>query len=158
MIIFKKNDGNPTQEQPQCPAITKIDDVTGRIRRASFRQGIALRVGAPGAGSVARSALRHGGVLRGSFRKYPAQTKSHTKVDESQHDKMKRATTSTGATAGHDQRGVTAIAQPREECVIPCANPQLLGVQRDMARVAVGNAAPSPKPNARRSAKSETNP
>ena len=45
------------------------------------------------------------------------------------------------------------------ECVIPCANPQLpAGVQLDIARVAVGNAAPSPKPNARRSANSETNP
>ena len=47
----------------------------------------------------------------------------------------------------------------QKECVIPCAKPQLpTGVQLDIARVAVGNAAPSPNPKARRSANSDTNP
>ena len=44
--------------------------------------------------------------------------------------------------------GVRALPRRALECVIPCANPRLpSGVQSDMARVAVGNVAPSPNPS-----------
>src|SRR5712664_1783863 len=70
---------------------------------------------------------------------------------EARHD----TNTSSAAIRG----GVSAFPMRPKECVIPCAKPQLrAGVQLDMARVAVGNAAPSPKPNARRNANNETNP
>src|SRR3984957_12077024 len=55
--------------------------------------------------------------------------------------------------------GVSAFPIRLNECVMPCANPQLpAGVQLAIARVAVGNAAPSPKPKARRIANREANP
>src|SRR5579872_2480333 len=57
---------------------------------------------------------------------------------------------------------INAVAQfPRrdEVWVIPCANAQRdLGVHSDIARVAVGNAAPSPMPSATRERNSDSNP
>ena len=47
--------------------------------------------------------------------------------------------------------GVMAFPSREAECVMPCAQPQEdAGDQLAMARVAVGNAAPSPKPSRRR--------
>ena len=55
--------------------------------------------------------------------------------------------------------GVSAFPIRLNECVMPCAKPQRpTGVQIAMARVAVGNAAPSPNPNARRTPNSDANP
>jgi hypothetical protein len=49
--------------------------------------------------------------------------------------------------------GVTALPIRADEWVMPCAKPQLRsGIHTDMARVAVGNVAPSPTPNASRAA------
>ncbi len=55
--------------------------------------------------------------------------------------------------------GVSALPSLAAACVMPWANPQLrAGIQSAIARVAVGKAAPSPKPNASRTATSEANP
>ena len=55
--------------------------------------------------------------------------------------------------------GVSAFPIRAHECVIPCANPHFpAGVHVDIARVAVGNAGPSPNPRAIREAISEANP
>src|ERR1035438_5576434 len=62
--------------------------------------------------------------------------------------------------SSRDIRGrVSALPMRPKEWVMPCPKPQLrAGVQLDMARVAVGKAAPSLKPRPRRSKNNETNP
>jgi hypothetical protein len=55
--------------------------------------------------------------------------------------------------------GATALPMRDAACVVPCAKPRLsAGIQFDMARVAVGNVAPSPSPSNKRAMISDTNP
>ena len=55
--------------------------------------------------------------------------------------------------------GVMALPTLEKACVMPCANPRrLLAVQFDIARVAVGNVAPSPNPSSTRATTRETRP
>lgn len=55
--------------------------------------------------------------------------------------------------------GVIALPKRAKAWVMPCAQPRFVaGVQDASARVAVGNAAPSPKPSRMRAAKSEAKP
>src|ERR1700733_7908902 len=55
--------------------------------------------------------------------------------------------------------GVTVLPNREQACVIPWAQPRLTGaVQLDMARVAVGNVAPSPNPRKNRPTSNLTKP
>ena len=55
--------------------------------------------------------------------------------------------------------GVTALPMRAKACVMPCAKPRLpVGVQLDIARVAVGKVAPSPRPSRMRAMTIEISP
>src|ERR1700730_6099884 len=127
------------------------------MRRARGTQGIDRRAPAAGLGSFASSAAVIAGCCLGSLRKYRAQAKSQTQLNkprmtnEPRHDTNQSSVAISGC--------VKAFPMRENEWVIPCAKPQRsTGVQLDIARVAVGNAAPSPNPSARRNANSEANP
>src|ERR1700737_641515 len=130
--------------------------VTGSIRRAKRNQGILSRsLVRPGVelialiGNAARSAAVIAGCSRGSLRKNQNQMQSQNRLasptitNETRHETQIRSPAING--------GVNALPMRANECVIPCAEPHCpSGVQLAIARVAVGKAAPSPKPNARR--------
>ncbi len=97
------------------------------------------------------------GCSFGSSRKYQNQTKTQVRLTTPMMMKAARQLSSTisQATSG----GVTALPKRAKECVSPWAKPRRpAGVQYCMARVAVGNVAPSPKPSRTRHRKSETMP
>src|SRR3954464_2101504 len=117
--------------------------VTGKMRRPSGSHGMDRRAPVAAAGNVASCALVIAGWSLGSLRKYSAQAKSQTKLSDPRMTKEIRQ--ETNARSAAISGGVTAFPMRANECVIPCANPQRsTGVQLDIARVAVGKAAPSP--------------
>src|SRR5262249_43159385 len=102
------------------------------------------------AGNVASSSAVSGGAA-GTSRKYHIQTATHIKLttarimNDPRHD--------TSAIKAAISGGVMALPIRAAEWVMPWANPQLRsGIHTVMARVAVGNVAPSPTPSARRAA------
>src|SRR5579864_92375 len=115
------------------------------------------RAPAAGLGSFVSSAAVIAGCSLGSLRKYSAQAKSQTKLNMPRMTNEPRQDTNTSSPA--IRGGVRAFPMRENEWVMPCAKPQRsTGVQLDIARVAVGNAAPAPNPNARRNANREANP
>ena len=82
---------------------------------------------------------------------------SHTRLRNPvmTNEARQEASTTSQATSG----GVSAFPPRANVCVMPWANPRRsLGNHMAIARVAVGNAAPSPKPRTSRAAKSEAKP
>src|SRR5579863_2402112 len=127
------------------------------MRRASRSQGMAGLLLPRRAGNTARSASVTVGCSCGSLRKNQAQARIQKRLATPRTTKEPRQVTTASKPAING--GVTAIPIRENECVIPCAKPQLpTGVQLDIARVAVGNAAPSPNPKATLSANNDTNP
>ena len=127
------------------------------MRRASRNHGIRGRLRLPGSGNAARSASVIPGCSRGASRKYPAQSRSQSRLTNPRITKERRQDTNKRSAA--ISGGVAAFPIRPNEWAIPCAKPQsLTGTQVDIARVAVGKAAPCAKPKASRKAKSETNP
>ena len=129
------------------------------MRRISRRHGTTGAGGftAPEAGSRARSSGVTPRWSRGSSRKYSHHTTTQTRLTTPSTANAPRQVphTMSAATTG----GVTALPSRANECVTPWAKPRLLGgVQFCIARVAVGNVAPSPKPSATRNAISDTRP
>src|ERR1700682_5014783 len=91
---------------------------------------------------------------RGSSRKYQAQTNAQRKLNAPRimNDPRQEKAIISQVTRG----GVTALPMRANAWVIPCAKPRFPGaVQFDMARVAVGNVAPSPRPSKTRARTSE---
>jgi hypothetical protein len=132
--------------------------VTGRIRRASSSQG-TRREAPPAArdGSVASCSGVIDGWSRGLSRKNHIQTAGHRRVASPRITKEPRQ--DTNARSAVTRGGVNALPIRAAACTMPCAKPQFpAGVQLAMARVAVGKAAPSPKPTARRIAMSDARP
>src|SRR5690242_712013 len=97
------------------------------------------------------------GRWRGSLRKNQVQALSQRRLTRPTitNEPRQDVHTSSPAIIG----GVKAFPSRAKECVIPCAEPQRAsGSQLVIARVAVGKAAPSPNPSARRNAKREAKP
>src|SRR6476646_784489 len=115
------------------------------MRLARRPHGVAGRFPFARCGSTSKSASVIPGWSYGSLRKYQAHTMSHARLVVPRMTKatLHDAYASNSAIIG----GVTAFPIRADECVIPCANPQLrVGGHLAMARGAVGNAAPSPNP------------
>ena len=129
------------------------------MRRASGRHGTGGR-GVPalaGTASPSRSASVTLGWVRGSSRKNQIQTAIQIRLaapsatNEPRHDTTKINEAING--------GVSALPIRDAEWVMPWAKPhRVAGSQVAIARVAVGNAAPSPKPSARRTRNREVSP
>ena len=93
----------------------------------------------------------------GSLRKYQTQITPQTRLTKPSTTNAPRQVSQriSSATTG----GVTALPSRAKEWVRPCAKPRrFAGVQYCIARVAVGNVAPSPKPSAKRATNSAARP
>src|ERR1700680_4738868 len=94
---------------------------------------------------------------RGLSRKYQAQTRAHRKLmaPKMMNDPRQLIASISQVTSG----GVTALPTRAKAWVIPCAKPRFpIAVQFDIARVAVGNVAPSPRPSRIRARTIDTSP
>src|SRR4030081_2903164 len=99
----------------------------------------------PRIGSVASSDSVMPACSFGSSRKYQSQT--NTQIRLIQPRMMKEARQLYSAISQATSGGVTALPKRAKECVSPWAKPHRpAGVQYCIARVAVGNVAPSPNP------------
>src|SRR5579883_1984867 len=116
------------------------------MRRNSLSQGTgAFALARPRLGRSANSSALSGGLV-GTSRKVKVHTTSQMKLAMASTTKEPRQDTNwiNSAIKG----GVTALPIRAKEWVMPCAKAQLRsGVHVDMARVAVGNVAPSPMPS-----------
>src|SRR5437867_10420062 len=121
--------------------------ITGVIRDASRFHGTLTRLSCPP--SYAGRAVISSGVMPwcclGSLRKYKAQASAQNKLtpptirNDPRHD--------TSAISVAISHGVSEFPRREDAWVMPWAKPRLdFAVQKDMARVAVGNVAPSPNP------------
>src|SRR5437763_3386714 len=131
---------------------------TVRRRRASRSQA-TLREPLPVArdGSIASCSAVIDGWSRGLSRKNHIQIAGHRRLTRPRIRKEPRQ--DPNASSAVTRGGVNALPIRAEACTMPCAKPQLPdGVQLAMARVAVGKAAPSPNPTARRIATSDARP
>ena len=127
------------------------------MRRASRSQGIGRPVAR--AGRQRRQVrCRDGRMLSRVVAKIPGPNQKPDQARQSQ-DHERAAPRREQKQRGHQRRchcvsdAAKRMRDPLREA--PVAEP---GSKLDIARVAVGNAAPSPKPRARRRAKSDTNP
>src|SRR5580692_255497 len=111
------------------------------MRRASRSHGIAGRLRLLDAGSAAKSPAAIAGWSRGSLRKYQAQATTQKRLANPRITNERRQVTKSSSPA--ISGGVSAFPILPKECVMPCEKPQArAGIQVDMARVAVGKAAP----------------
>src|SRR6516162_7994062 len=100
-------------------------------------------------GKVTSSSEVIAGWSLGSSRKYQTQIKTQTRLTAPSTIKEPRHVSDmmSAATIG----GAAALPKRAEEWVMPWAKPRLSGFVHDcIARVAVGNVAPSPKPSSTR--------
>src|SRR5260221_3230183 len=127
------------------------------MRRARRNHGTLRRTVLRGGGRVASSASVIRLCLLGSSRKKPYQATTQTRLARPSTTKEPRQVTSAASAA--ISGGVTALPKREKEWVMPWAKPnRASGIQLVIARVAVGKAAPSPKPRASRAASSAANP